>query len=161
MSKVGIIMGSSSDLSVMKAAKEFLDDFGIENELQILSAHRTPKQMLEFAEKAQDNGFSVLIAGAGGAAHLPGMLASATTLPVVGVPVKSSNSLDGWDSLLSIAQMPNGVPVATVAVNAALNAAILAVQILAFGSQDLRDKLNDYKKALIEKVEKQRVDLNS
>lgn len=161
MSKVGIIMGSSSDLSVMKAAKEFLDDFGIENELQILSAHRTPKQMLEFAEKAQDNGFSVLIAGAGGAAHLPGMLASATTLPVVGVPVKSSNSLDGWDSLLSIAQMPNGVPVATVAVNAALNAAILAVQILAVGSQDLRDKLNDYKKALIEKVEKQRVDLNS
>ncbi|MFZ8932595.1 MAG: 5-(carboxyamino)imidazole ribonucleotide mutase [Bacteriovoracaceae bacterium] len=161
MSKVGIIMGSSSDLSVMKAAKEFLDDFGIKNELQILSAHRTPKQMLDFAEKAQDNGYSVLIAGAGGAAHLPGMLASATSLPVIGVPVKSSNSLDGWDSLLSIAQMPNGVPVATVAVNAALNAAILAVQILAVGSQDLRDKLNDYKKALIEKVEKQRVDLNS
>ncbi|MDH5582040.1 MAG: 5-(carboxyamino)imidazole ribonucleotide mutase [Bdellovibrionales bacterium] len=161
MSKVGIIMGSSSDLSVMKAAKEFLDDFGIENELQILSAHRTPKQMLDFAEKAQDNGFSVLIAGAGGAAHLPGMLASATTLAVIGVPVKSSNSLDGWDSLLSIAQMPNGVPVATVAVNAALNAAILAVQILAVSSDELKTKLLDYKKALIQKVEKQRVDLQS
>tara|TARA_B100001248_G_scaffold262299_1_gene257383 strand:+ start:4210 stop:4695 length:486 start_codon:yes stop_codon:yes gene_type:complete len=160
MPKVAIAMGSRSDLEVMKAAKDFLDDFSIDNEVMILSAHRTPEEMLEFAQKAESKGYAVIIAGAGGAAHLPGMLASATILPVIGVPVRSSNSLDGWDSLLSIAQMPNGVPVATVAVNASQNAAILACQILANSDEGIKSKLKDFKKSLKEKVKKQRQEIN-
>ena len=128
---VGIIMGSDSDLNIMKDAAEILKEFEIAFELTIVSAHRTPKRMFEYATKASERGLKVIIAGAGGAAHLPGMIASITTLPVVGVPIKSSNSIDGWDSVLSILQMPNGVPVATVALNAAKNAGILAAEILA------------------------------
>ena len=124
--QVGIIMGSDSDLPVMQAAADILKEFGIEFELTIVSAHRTPMRMVEYAAKAKDRGLKVIIAGAGGAAHLPGMVASITSLPVIGVPIKSSNSIDGWDSILSILQMPNGVPVATVALNAAKNAGILA-----------------------------------
>src|SRR3982751_2854180 len=132
--KVGIIMGSSSDLPTMQPAADILKQFGIVIEIDIVSAHRTPEKMFEYAKTAHTRGLRVIIAGAGGAAHLPGMVASLTPLPVIGVPVKSSNSIDGWDSLLSIVQMPNGVPVATVAVNAAQNAGILAVQII--GSSD-------------------------
>src|SRR5436190_14064055 len=127
---VGIIMGSDSDLPVMQAAADQLKEFGIPYELTVVSAHRTPKRMLEYASKAKERGLKVIIAGAGGAAHLPGMVASVTTLPVIGVPIKSSNSIDGWDSVLSILQMPNGVPVATVALNAAKNAGILAAEII-------------------------------
>src|SRR5690348_5527746 len=131
---VGIIMGSQSDLKMMKEAAEFLEEIGVAFELTIVSAHRTPARMVDYATKAHDRGLKVIIAGAGGAAHLPGMVASCTPLPVIGVPVKSSNSIDGWDSVLSILQMPNGVPVATVALNAAKNAGILAAEIL--GSAD-------------------------
>src|SRR6187401_2186359 len=131
---VGIIMGSDSDLPVMQAAADLLKEFGIPYELTVVSAHRTPKRMLEYASKAKERGLKVIIAGAGGAAHLPGMVASVTTLPVIGVPIKSSNSIDGWDSVLSILQMPSGVPVATVALDGARNAGILAAQIL--GSSD-------------------------
>ena len=134
--KVGIIMGSASDLPVMKDAKDILDSFGIDSEVQIVSAHRTPDKMVEYAKNASKNGIKVIIAGAGGAAHLPGMTASMTSLPVIGVPIKSSNSIDGWDSVLSILQMPGGVPVATVALNGAKNAGILAAQIL--GSNDVK-----------------------
>ena len=130
MKKVGIIMGSKSDLPVMKDAIDILNEFGIESEVNIVSAHRTPERMFKYAADARDNGVQVIIAGAGGAAHLPGMVASITTLPVIGVPVKSRNSIDGWDSVLSILQMPNGVPVATVALNGAKNAGILAAQII-------------------------------
>ena len=126
MGKVGIIMGSKSDLSVMKEAIDILNEFGIENEVEIVSAHRTPEKMMDYGKNAHLNGFSVIIAGAGGAAHLPGMIASISPLPVIGVPVKSRNSIDGWDSILSILQMPGGVPVATVALNGAKNAGILA-----------------------------------
>ena len=143
--QVGIIMGSDSDLSVMKEAASILQHFGIEFELTIVSAHRTPLRMVEYAQSAQKRGLKVIIAGAGGAAHLPGMIASITTLPVIGVPIKSSNSIDGWDSILSILQMPNGVPVATVALNAAKNAGILAAQILAINDIDLSAKLSLYK----------------
>jgi len=149
---VGIIMGSSSDLPVMQDAIQVCKDFGIPYEVDIVSAHRTPIKMLEYAQNARSRGIQVIIAGAGGAAHLPGMIASATILPVIGVPVKSSNSIDGWDSILSILQMPNGVPVATVALNASKNAGILAVQMIAIGDDALSAKLDQYKTELIEKV---------
>ena len=146
-------MGSSSDLPVMQDAIQVCKDFGIAYEVDIVSAHRTPVKMLDYAQNAQKRGIQVIIAGAGGAAHLPGMVASATILPVIGVPVKSSNSIDGWDSILSILQMPNGVPVATVALNASKNAGLLAMQILALANGDLSAKLAAYKIELVEKVE--------
>jgi 5-(carboxyamino)imidazole ribonucleotide mutase len=149
---VAIIMGSSSDMPVMKAASEVLEKLGVKHECKVVSAHRTPSLMFDFATHAKANGYKVIIAGAGGAAHLPGMVASLTTLPVIGVPVKSSNSIDGWDSILSILQMPNGVPVATVALNAAQNAGILAAQILATSDEALSAKLQQFKKELEEKV---------
>ncbi len=151
--QVGIIMGSDSDLSVMKEAALVIQHFEIEYELTVVSAHRTPLRMFEYAQSAQKRGMKVIIAGAGGAAHLPGMIASITTLPVIGVPIKSSNSIDGWDSILSILQMPNGVPVATVALNAAKNAGILAVQILATHDHDLSAKLSVYKTEMQNSVE--------
>jgi 5-(carboxyamino)imidazole ribonucleotide mutase len=150
---VGIIMGSQSDLSVMKEAAEFLDEIGVAYELTIVSAHRTPQRMFDYATTARDRGLKVIIAGAGGAAHLPGMVASMTSLPVIGVPVKSSNSIDGWDSVLSILQMPGGVPVATVALNGSKNAGILAAQILGSSDAGLAKKLDDYKKSMASKVE--------
>jgi len=149
---IGIIMGSSSDLPVMQDAIQVCKDFGIPFEVDIVSAHRTPVKMLHYAQNAKSRGVQVIIAGAGGAAHLPGMVASATILPVIGVPVKSSNSIDGWDSVLSILQMPNGVPVATVALNASKNAGILAVQILAVSDEKLSEMLVAYKKELEDKV---------
>ena len=152
MNKVGIIMGSKSDLPVMQDAIDILNEFGIESELNIVSAHRTPDKMFKYANNARDNGIKVIIAGAGGAAHLPGMVASITTLPVIGVPVKSRNSIDGWDSVLSILQMPNGVPVATVALNGAKNAGILAAQIIGISDQEIYQKLVDYKAQLEKKV---------
>jgi len=145
-------MGSSSDLPVMQDAIQVCKDFRIPFEVDIVSAHRTPVKMLHYAQNAKSRGVQVIIAGAGGAAHLPGMVASATILPVIGVPVKSSNSIDGWDSVLSILQMPNGVPVATVALNASKNAGILAVQILAVSDEKLSEKLVAYKKELEDKV---------
>jgi 5-(carboxyamino)imidazole ribonucleotide mutase len=150
---VGIIMGSQSDLPVMKEAAEFLDEIGVAYELTIVSAHRTPQRMVQYATEARSRGIKVIIAGAGGAAHLPGMVASMTSLPVIGVPVKSSNSIDGWDSVLSILQMPSGVPVATVALNGSKNAGILAAQILGANDAALAKKLDDFKKSLQEKVE--------
>jgi 5-(carboxyamino)imidazole ribonucleotide mutase len=150
--KAGIIMGSKSDLPVMQAAADILISFGVAIEIDIVSAHRTPEKMFEYAKNAHIRGLRVIIAGAGGAAHLPGMMAAITPLPVIGVPVKSSNSIDGWDSLLSIVQMPNGVPVATVAVNAAQNAGILAAQILATGDKELLDKIIAFKNSLKDKV---------
>ena len=152
MIQVGIIMGSKSDLAVMQSAIDILNEFNIEIEVDIVSAHRTPKKMFEYAENAKKRGIKVIIAGAGGAAHLPGMVASITTVPVIGVPVKSSNSLDGWDSILSILQMPNGVPVATVALNAAKNAGILAAQIIALSDKDVDNKIEQYKNTLEKKV---------
>lgn len=149
---IAIIMGSESDLPIMKQAAAILDDFGIGYELSIISAHRTPDKMAQFSREARNKGFKVIIAGAGGAAHLPGMVASQTTLPVIGVPIKSSNSIDGWDSVLSILQMPNGVPVATVALNGATNAGILAVQILSTTDNILADKLANYKTGMEQKV---------
>lgn len=145
MPQVGIVMGSDSDLAVMKPAADLLSNFGIDFELTVVSAHRTPKRMFDYATSAADRNLKVIIAGAGGAAHLPGMIASLTTLPVIGVPVKSSNSIDGWDSVLSILQMPNGIPVATVALNGAKNAGILAVSILAAFDKGLQQKLIGYK----------------
>lgn len=150
--QIGIIMGSISDLKVMEAAKEFLNEQNIPFEIDIVSAHRTPVKMIKYAETAADRGLKVIIAAAGGAAHLPGMVAASTSLPVIGVPIKSSNSIDGWDSVLSILQMPGGVPVATVALNGAKNAAILAAQILGTSDEDIAQKLNNYKASLIEKV---------
>jgi 5-(carboxyamino)imidazole ribonucleotide mutase len=144
MIEVGIIMGSKSDLPVMQAAKDLLDEMGISNEIAIVSAHRTPELMVDYAKGAADRGLKVIIAGAGGAAHLPGMTASLTTLPVIGVPVKSSNSIDGWDSILSILQMPNGIPVATVALNGAKNAGILAARIVGAYNPNVREKLSKY-----------------
>lgn len=149
---VSIIMGSDSDLPVMRQAAEILQQFGVSVEVSIVSAHRTPERMFDFARHAHLRGVKVIVAGAGGAAHLPGMVASLSPLPVIGVPVKSSNSLDGWDSLLSIVQMPNGVPVATVAVNAAKNAGILAAQILAVADPDLQQRLIAYKQGLNSEV---------
>ncbi len=155
---VGIIMGSDSDLKVMQDASDILKEFGIAHEVTVVSAHRTPLRMVEYAQKAQERGLKVIIAGAGGAAHLPGMVASITPLPVIGVPIKSSNSIDGWDSILSILQMPNGVPVATVALNAAKNAGILAVEILGTSDAAVSKKVSDYKSTLnnevIQKVQK-------
>lgn len=151
--QIGIIMGSDSDLPVMQGAADMLKQFGVEYELTIVSAHRTPKRMSDYASQAADRGIKVIIAGAGGAAHLPGMVASHTHLPVIGVPVKSSNSIDGWDSVLSILQMPAGVPVATVALNGAKNAGILAAQILATSDNQLAEKLKQYKKDLEEQVQ--------
>ena len=145
-------MGSKSDLPVMKDAIDILNEFGIESEVNIVSAHRTPERMFKYAADAKDNGVKVIIAGAGGAAHLPGMVASITTLPVIGVPVKSRNSIDGWDSVLSISQMPNGVPVATVALNGAQNAGILAAQIIGISDKVVSQKLITYKKQLEKKV---------
>lgn len=149
---VGIIMGSDSDLSVMKAAADFLSEMNVPFELTIVSAHRTPKRMVKYAESAKERGFKVIIAGAGGAAHLPGMVASLTPLPVIGVPVKSSNSIDGWDSVLSILQMPNGIPVATVALNAAKNAAILAASIIGAFDETVGKKIENYKKQMENEV---------
>jgi 5-(carboxyamino)imidazole ribonucleotide mutase len=145
---IGIIMGSESDMEVMKGAAEMLQQFDIPYEMTIVSAHRTPDRMNEYAKQAQGRGIKVIIAGAGGAAHLPGMVAANTILPVIGVPVKSSNSIDGWDSVLSILQMPTGVPVATVALNGAKNAGILAAQILGTHDAVVAAKLSDYKKLL-------------
>ncbi|HVD99790.1 MAG TPA: 5-(carboxyamino)imidazole ribonucleotide mutase [Cytophagaceae bacterium] len=149
---IGIIMGSQSDLKVMKAAADFLEQLSIPFELSIVSAHRTPERMVEYASTARSRGLKVIIAGAGGAAHLPGMVASLTTLPVIGVPVKSSNSIDGWDSVLSILQMPGGVPVATVALDGALNAGIIAAQILGTSDEGIAQKLAAYKESLKNKV---------
>lgn len=146
-------MGSQSDLPVMHEAAQMLEQFDIEYEMSIVSAHRTPLRMVEYAQQARERGLQVIIAGAGGAAHLPGMVASLTTLPVVGVPVKSSNSIDGWDSVLSILQMPGGVPVATVALNGAKNAGILAAQIIGSSDKKVAQKLEEYKEELRQKVE--------
>jgi 5-(carboxyamino)imidazole ribonucleotide mutase len=152
MIQVGIIMGSASDLPVMGAAKEFLDEIGIRSEVKIVSAHRTPELMVEYAKSAAGRGLKVIIAGAGGAAHLPGMTASMTSLPVIGVPVKSSNSIDGWDSILSILQMPNGIPVATVALNGAKNAGILAARIIGSFDKEIQQKLDAYAISMKEAV---------
>jgi len=154
MSKVAVIMGSTSDLPVMQDAVDILRGFDIPVDVDIVSAHRTPEKMFEFSKTAHENGYSVIIAGAGGAAHLPGMVASLSPLPVIGVPVKSTNSIDGWDSVLSILQMPGGVPVATVALNGAKNAGILAAQIIGSSDQCVLDKIILYKEGLKEKVAK-------
>lgn len=150
---VGIIMGSDSDLKVMKDAAEVLEEFGIVYELTVVSAHRTPLRMVDYATTARKRGIQIIIAGAGGAAHLPGMVASLTSLPVIGVPVKSSNSIDGWDSVLSILQMPSGVPVATVALNGARNAGILAAQIIGSADKEVARRLDKFKASLQKKVE--------
>jgi 5-(carboxyamino)imidazole ribonucleotide mutase len=159
---VGIIMGSDSDLNVMQAASDILKYFDIPHEVTVVSAHRTPHRMIEYATTAKERGLKIIIAGAGGAAHLPGMVASVTVLPVIGVPIKSSNSIDGWDSVLSILQMPNGVPVGTVALNASKNAGILAAEILGTADENISQKVADYKQSLntevIEKVEKMKRD---
>jgi 5-(carboxyamino)imidazole ribonucleotide mutase len=152
--KVGIIMGSISDMPVMQDAIDILKEFGIETEVDIVSAHRTPEKLFDYSTTAHTRGVNVIIAGAGGAAHLPGMVASMSPLPVIGVPVKSSNSIDGWDSVLSILQMPGGVPVATVALNGAKNAGILAAQILGSHDKQVMDKIIAYKLSLKEAVNK-------
>jgi 5-(carboxyamino)imidazole ribonucleotide mutase len=159
--KVGIIMGSKSDMPVMKSAIEILNKLGVETVVDIVSAHRTPEKMMNFGQSAHKKGIGVIIAGAGGAAHLPGMVASTSPLPVIGVPVKSRNSIDGWDSVLSILQMPAGVPVATVALDGAENAGILAAQILSVSNLELQDKIVAYKKSLKDKVIQSSEDLNS
>ncbi|UKM65155.1 5-(carboxyamino)imidazole ribonucleotide mutase [Flavobacteriaceae bacterium GSB9] len=159
MSKVGVIMGSKSDLPVMQDAIDILKGFDIEVEVDIVSAHRTPEKLFEYGKNAHTKGFSVIIAGAGGAAHLPGMIASLSPLPVIGVPVKSSNSIDGWDSVLSILQMPGGVPVATVALNGAKNAGILAAQIIGSSDKCVLDKVVAYKEGLKIKVHESAKDL--
>ena len=151
--KAGIIMGSKSDLGVMQDAADILKELGVAYEITVVSAHRTPDRMFTYARSAAERGLKVIIAGAGGAAHLPGMVASLTHLPVIGVPVKSSNSIDGWDSILSILQMPNGIPVATVALNAAKNAGILAAQILSTADEQITKNLISYKEQLKAKVE--------
>ncbi|MBW7936011.1 MAG: 5-(carboxyamino)imidazole ribonucleotide mutase [Flavobacteriales bacterium] len=150
--RVGIIMGSASDLTVMKEAADFLESMQIPFEITVVSAHRTPQRMVDYASSAKERGLQVIIAGAGGAAHLPGMVASLTTLPIIGVPIKSSNSIDGWDSVLSILQMPNGIPVATVALNAAKNAGILAASILSLSDKDIATSLEKFKLDLSKKV---------
>ncbi|KUG12334.1 5-(carboxyamino)imidazole ribonucleotide mutase [Elizabethkingia miricola] len=149
---IGIIMGSQSDLPIMEQAANFLNDLGIPYELTVVSAHRTPERMFEYAKSAKERGLKVIIAGAGGAAHLPGMVASCTTLPVIGVPILSSNSIDGWDSILSILQMPGGIPVATVALNGALNAGILAAKIIGSADEQVSEKLQQYQDTLKDKV---------
>ena len=150
--KVGIIMGSDSDLPIMKLAAEKLEEFGIEFEMTIVSAHRTPLRLVEYAQNAHKRGLQCIIAGAGGAAHLPGMVASLSPLPVIGVPIKSSNSIDGWDSVLSILQMPTGVPVATVALNGAANAGLLSIQILGVANPEIQQKMIQYKQKLEQQV---------
>jgi 5-(carboxyamino)imidazole ribonucleotide mutase len=160
MSKVGIIMGSKSDLPVMQDAVTILKEFGIAVEVDIVSAHRTPEKLFDYGKNAHTRGFSVIIAGAGGAAHLPGMIASLSPLPVIGVPVKSSNSIDGWDSILSILQMPGGVPVATVALNGAKNAGILAAQIIGSHNTTILDKIIAYKEGLKAQVIESSKDIN-
>ncbi len=157
--RVSIIMGSTSDLKIMEAAAKFLDDMEIPYEINALSAHRVPEKVVEFAKGAAERGIEVIIAGAGGAAHLPGVIAALTPLPVVGVPIKSSNSIDGWDSILSILQMPGGIPVATVALDCALNAAILAAQIIATGDRAIKAKVVEYKAQLAKKIEKANAEL--
>jgi 5-(carboxyamino)imidazole ribonucleotide mutase len=152
MSQVGIIMGSESDLNIMQEAADVLKELGVDFELTVVSAHRTPERMFDYAKTAKSRGLKVIIAGAGGAAHLPGMVASLTSLPVIGVPVKSSNSIDGWDSVLSILQMPGGVPVATVALNGAKNAGILAAQIVGAFNENTGNKIDAYKTELAKKV---------
>ena len=156
--QVGIIMGSDSDLRVMKEAAQILEDFGIDTEVTVVSAHRTPERMVEYSTNAHINGLKVIIAGAGGAAHLPGMVASLTPLPVIGVPIKSSNSIDGWDSVLSILQMPGGVPVATVALDGAKNAGILAAQIIGSSDEEVRNRIiaykNELRKSVLKKADK-------
>ena len=159
MAEVGIIMGSASDLPVMQDAADILKEFGVSFEMNIVSAHRTPELMFEYAKNAHKRGLKVIIAGAGGAAHLPGMTASLTPLPVIGVPVKSSNSIDGWDSILSILQMPNGIPVATVALNAAKNAGILAARILSANDKELGAKLDAYALSMEQAVEESQAKL--
>lgn len=156
---IGIIMGSSSDLGVMQAVADVLTELGISYEMDIVSAHRTPEYMFEYAQTARQRGLSVIVAGAGGAAHLPGMVASLTTLPVIGVPIKSSNSIDGWDSVLSILQMPAGVPVATVALDCARNAGILAAQIMGVADATIAARLAVFKESLKEKVVNMRAEL--
>ena len=155
---IGIIMGSDSDLPIMQNAADMLKQFGIPHELTVVSAHRTPTRLIDYAKNAKQRGLKIIIAGAGGAAHLPGMIAAVTTLPVIGVPIKSSNSIDGWDSVLSILQMPNGVPVATVALNAAKNAGILAASILGTTDESISKKIATYKESMesevMEKVER-------
>ena len=150
---VGVIMGSDSDLAIMQAAADILKQFDISFELTVVSAHRTPQRMFDYASSAKERGLKIIIAGAGGAAHLPGMVASLTTLPVIGVPIKSSNSIDGWDSVLSILQMPNGVPVATVALNAAKNAGILAAEMIGAFDDSVGKKIATYKEQLIHEVQ--------
>lgn len=156
---VGIIMGSLSDWKVMSAAVEILEQFGIPYEKEVVSAHRTPQKMIDYALSARKRGLKVIIAGAGGAAHLPGMVSSSTTLPVIGVPIKSSNSIDGWDSILSILQMPAGVPVATVSLNGAKNAGILAAQILGANDEEIAKKLRAYSEGLKDLVEEMNEEL--
>tara|TARA_B100000941_G_scaffold285976_1_gene258801 strand:+ start:175 stop:660 length:486 start_codon:yes stop_codon:yes gene_type:complete len=160
MVRVGIIMGSRSDLPVMQEAIDILKSFDVEIEVDIVSAHRTPEKMMEYGKKAHQKELKVIIAGAGGAAHLPGMIASLTPLPVIGVPIKSSNSIDGWDSVLSILQMPKGVPVATVALNGAKNAGILAAQIVGTSDPSVLNKIETYKEKLKTKVINSSKDLN-
>jgi len=150
---IGIIMGSSSDLKVMQEAADILKELGVAYEIDVVSAHRTPEKMVEYGKTARERGLKAIIAGAGGAAHLPGMVASLTTLPVIGVPVKSSNSIDGWDSVLSILQMPSGVPVATVALNGARNAGLLAAQIVGTSDESVAGRLAVYKEAMKAKVD--------
>ncbi|WP_421812895.1 5-(carboxyamino)imidazole ribonucleotide mutase [Flagellimonas sp.] len=152
MSKVAVIMGSTSDLPVMQEAIDILKELGVDVDVDIVSAHRTPEKLFSFSKSAHTSGYAVIIAGAGGAAHLPGMVASLSPLPVIGVPVKSSNSIDGWDSVLSILQMPGGVPVATVALNGAKNAGILAAQIIGSSNHEIMDNIISYKEGLKEKV---------
>jgi|TARA_B110000914_G_C15151884_1_gene304314 5-(carboxyamino)imidazole ribonucleotide mutase len=159
MATVSIVMGSKSDLSVMQEASKILDFFKIENDISIMSAHRTPKRAAEFSENSVKNGVKVIIAGAGGAAHLAGVMASLTTIPVIGVPIRSSNSIDGLDSLLSTVQMPSGIPVATVAIDAAKNAGILAAQILGTSNKDISNVLSKFKSDLALKVEKDNSEL--
>ena len=157
MAKVGIIMGSKSDYPVMKEAEDILKEFKVDYEINIVSAHRTPEKMMDYSKSAHERGIKIIIAGAGGAAHLPGMVASITPLPVIGVPVKSRNSIDGWDSILSILQMPEGVPVATVALNGAKNAGILAVEILGSSNNELLKKVVQYKKQLEDNVNQSKI----
>ena len=150
--RVSIVMGSDSDLPVMEQAAGILEELGVEYEIDIVSAHRTPEKLFSFASEAHERGIEVIIAGAGGAAHLPGMVAAISPLPVIGVPIKSLNSIDGWDSVLSILQMPGGVPVATVALDGAKNAGILAAQIVSVANKDVRDRIINYKNSLKKKV---------
>jgi 5-(carboxyamino)imidazole ribonucleotide mutase len=161
MNKVAIVMGSTSDLPVMQEAADILATFGIVADVDIVSAHRTPEKLFDFSKNAHKEGYKVIIAGAGGAAHLPGMVASLSPLPVIGVPIKSRNSIDGWDSVLSILQMPGGVPVATVALNGAKNAGILAAQIIGSFDPSIQEKIESYKKELKIKVEKGAAELKS